>query len=207
MLDDNPFSSLNLVGGRRSLNFANTMDAYDPPIGEMLHGYDDLVWWALHAGVLDEEDALPLFERARREPEAAAAVFARAVRLREAIFRVLAAASRAEAMPEEHLDVVNAELAVALRHLRVRPENVQCGWVWEPADELDRVIWPLVRDAADLLVSGELIRVGKCEGEECDWMYLDTSRNRSRRWCDMASCGNRAKAKRHYHRAKSGAGD
>ncbi|HYR09186.1 MAG TPA: CGNR zinc finger domain-containing protein, partial [Longimicrobium sp.] len=90
--------------------------------------------------------------------------------------------------------------------LRVRAEGGEFAWGWEEGAELDRVLWPVVRDAAELLVSGDLRRVGKCCGDNCDWLYLDTSRNRSRRWCDMQSCGNRAKARRHYHRAKGGAG-
>src|SRR5207302_22567 len=71
-------------------------------------------------------------------------------------------------------------------------------------ETLDRMLWPVIRSAADLLVSGEAQRVRRCASETCDWLFLDTSRNHSRRWCDMSGCGNRAKARRHYARAKAG---
>jgi predicted RNA-binding Zn ribbon-like protein len=64
------------------------------------------------------------------------------------------------------------------------------------------MLWPVVRDAADLLTSKELNRVGRCADERCGWLFVDTSRNRSRRWCSMESCGNRAKARRHYRKSR-----
>jgi predicted RNA-binding Zn ribbon-like protein len=80
------------------------------------------------------------------------------------------------------------------------------AWDWACAeDALDRVLWPVVHDAAGLLTSQELKRVKKCADERCGWLFFDTSRNHSRRWCSMESCGNRAKARRHYERQRAGA--
>jgi predicted RNA-binding Zn ribbon-like protein len=204
---DNPLAEMNRVGGRLCLDFTNTIDAYDPPLADKLRTYDDLVWWGLLVGAVDEAQAEALFARAEAEPDAAAEVHARAVELRGAMYRAFSAASEGGKANADDLAVVNGELSRALPHLRLCTGAECCAWEWEEGAELDRVLWPVVRDAADLLASGELVRVGECQGERCDWLYLDTSRNRSRRWCDMASCGNRAKAKRHYHRAKSGTGD
>jgi predicted RNA-binding Zn ribbon-like protein len=100
---------------------------------------------------------------------------------------------------------INAELATAGTHLRVVESDGGFGWGWEDGDALDRVLWPVARAAAELLVAGDLSRIGQCAGEECQWLYVDTSRNHSRRWCDMNDCGNRAKARRHYHRVRSAA--
>ena len=69
-------------------------------------------------------------------------------------------------------------------------------------DALECMLCPVVRDAADLLTSRELERVGRCADERCGWLFVDTSRNRSRRWCSMESCGNRAKARRHYRKSR-----
>ena len=66
------------------------------------------------------------------------------------------------------------------------------------------MLWRLAVDASDLLTSTDLDRVRECSGDTCSWLFLDRSRNRSRRWCDMADCGNRAKARRHYSRLKAG---
>jgi predicted RNA-binding Zn ribbon-like protein len=64
------------------------------------------------------------------------------------------------------------------------------------------MLWPIVDAAADLLVRGEPERIKTCGSATCGWLFLDLSRNRSRRWCDMKDCGNRAKARRHYARRK-----
>lgn len=206
MITENPLAGLNLIGGRLSLEFVNTVDTHDPRIDDKLTAYADLVWWALRVGMLDEAATRPLFARAEADLAAAADVLARAVELREAIYRVFVAARSGGAADDADQAVLNRELSRALGWLRVRAEGGAFAWGWQEEAELDRVLWPVVRDAAELLVSGDLRRVGKCCGDGCDWLYLDTSRNRSRRWCDMQSCGNRAKARRHYHRAKGGAG-
>jgi predicted RNA-binding Zn ribbon-like protein len=206
MIAENPLAGLNLIGGRLSLEFVNTVDTHDTCIDEKLNLYADLVWWALHVGMLDEAAAAPLFARAEADPVAAATVLARALELREAIYRVFATAQVGGAADDADVAVLNGELSRALGWLRVRAGDGEFAWGWEESAELDRVLWHVVRDAAELLVSGDMRRVGRCCGENCDWLYLDTSRNRSRRWCDMQSCGNRAKARRHYYRAKGGAG-
>ena len=101
------------------------------------------------------------------------------------------------------LDALNATLARALPHLRIVPEADAYAWNWAgEEDALDSMLWPVARSAGDLLTSDELKRVGECQGDGCGWLFLDMSRNRSRRWCDMGDCGNRAKARRHYHRQK-----
>jgi predicted RNA-binding Zn ribbon-like protein len=206
MIAGNPLADLNLIGGRLSLEFVNTVDTHDTLIDDKLTAYPDLVWWALRVGMLDEAAAAPLFARAAAELAAAAAVLTRALELRESAYRLFVAGRAGEAADDADLAVLNGELSRALRWLRVRAEGGELAWGWEDAEELDRVLWPMARDAAELLVSGDLRRVGKCCGENCDWLYLDTSRNGSRRWCSMGSCGNRAKARRHYHRARGGAG-
>ena len=90
--------------------------------------------------------------------------------------------------------------AHARRHLTPTKHGV--GWAWR-ADDLDSMLWPVILAAADILTDDdERGRVRVCQGEDCAWLFLDRSRRRDRRWCDMSSCGNRAKAKRHYARTK-----
>lgn len=204
---DNPLAGLNVIGGRLCLDFVNTVDTHDTYIDEKLVTYADLVWWALRVGVLDDAFAAPLFAAAEADPAHAADVFARALELREALYLLFAAAR--DGVPGEDADVavLNEAVSRTLGHMRVEAGGGEYRWGWEEGAALERVLWPVVRDAAELLVSGELRRVGRCSGDNCDWLYLDTSRNRSRRWCDMQTCGNRAKARRHYHRAKEGAGE
>jgi len=78
-------------------------------------------------------------------------------------------------------------------------------WAWdETAPSLDRPIWLIVRSAANLLTSEETSSIRECASETCSWLFVDRSRTRRRRWCDMSTCGNRAKARRHYQRRKQG---
>ncbi len=197
--------TLDLLGGRTSLEFANTVDwhASDQPV-EYLTSYEALVAWGQHAGILTDRQAEHLLEEAGRRPTEADAMRERAVVLREAIYRIFAAISAG--LPAEHADlaVLNAELSRTSACSRLVPSGEGYAWDWIGAeDALDRVLWPVVRDAADLLTSGDLDRVGQCADDRCGWLFLDTSRNHSRRWCSMEDCGNRAKARRHYQRSRT----
>jgi predicted RNA-binding Zn ribbon-like protein len=96
---------------------------------------------------------------------------------------------------------VNAALHEALPHLRVARHGGGYAWDWADGGKpLMAPLRPIARSAAELLTSDDLARVRECDGAACTWLFLDQSRNRSRRWCSMESCGNRAKARRHYHR-------
>jgi predicted RNA-binding Zn ribbon-like protein len=91
-----------------------------------------------------------------------------------------------------------------LTHLRVTPAKTGFTWTWhnEPG-ALDVMLWPVVQSAGELLTSAQIVQVRECAGDTCSWLFLDTSKNHSRRWCDMKDCGNRAKAKRHYARSRA----
>ena len=97
---------------------------------------------------------------------------------------------------------MNAVLAPGLSQARLALKGKRVIWTWVETPALDRMLWPVARSAADLLTSEKRERVRACAGENCSWLFMDTSRNRSRQWCDMQSCGNRAKAKRYYQRRR-----
>lgn len=203
MTMQNPFADKELAGGHLALDFANTAGVHgEHPESEWLTGYSDLVWWGLRAGALDQADVPGLFAAAKQDPGAAAAVFARALTLRETVYRVFSPICHGACAGEADLALLNDELQRALPHLRIVRDGEGYAWTWEGSG-LDRMLWPVARAAADLLTSGDLVRIGECEGDRCEWLYLDTSRNRSRRWCVMSDCGNRAKARRHYHRTRA----
>ena len=88
-------------------------------------------------------------------------------------------------------------------HLRIEADPEGFGWTWEaPVDRFDRILWPIARSAAELLTSPDVADLRECASDRCSWLFLDRSRTRRRRWCDMKVCGNRAKARRHYRRKK-----
>jgi predicted RNA-binding Zn ribbon-like protein len=195
---------LTLLGGRLSLDFANTADwhASDQPV-EFLTSYSELMAWSRHVGILTEDQVQHLVTEAARRPTDAAAVLQRAIVLREAIYRIFSAVSHGYEPPAADLAALNAELSTALTRSRIVPEEEGFAWAWAGRDDaLDRMLWPVVHDVADLLTSGDLDRVGQCADDRCGWLFLDVSRNGSRRWCSMEACGNRAKARRHYRRSQ-----
>jgi predicted RNA-binding Zn ribbon-like protein len=187
------------------VRFVNTVDWRDDPVRRVdsLGSYFDLVRWARDKGTISAGIANQLAHEARQHPVAAQAAFAHALAVREALAAVLGAAVHRTLAPAEELRRFNAALAESGRHLCITSAQGRFQCTWDTDDRLDRVLWPVVRSAADLLTSGDLERLRVCEGEGCGWFFLDTTRNRSRRWCNMASCGNRAKVKRFYERHKS----
>lgn len=197
--------TLDLVGGALALDYANTVDWHDADQPwEWLKSYDDLVAWSSHSGILTSAEATWLLAEARRAPALAEAVLSRALILREAIFRVFSRIADGEAPDIADLALINAELSEALARSHIVPVDGGFAWDWADKDDaLDRMLWPVVRSAAELLVSEERKRLRKCEGHPCGWLFLDCSKNHSRRWCDMKACGNRAKARRHYQRTRS----
>lgn len=192
---------LPLVGGDLCLDYVNTVDTWQRDDREdYLSDYRALVGWATRAEALPKTQAERLIDRAATRQSQAHLVHARAVALRDALFHVFAPAERRAAEPS--LEIVNAELERAMRTLRLRPAESGYELVPTTSDELDEVLWPVLRAATQLATSPRLERVRSCPGEDCGWLFLDTSKAGRRRWCNMAICGNRMKTKRHRARAR-----
>ena len=197
-----------ISGGNLALDFANTVSRRADPADcrEGLTNYGRLVSWGLQAGLIAPKDGERLRATARRQPRPAAAALRRAVALREAIFSLFVAIARDEHPPDEALDIVNAALPQALAALRVLPRGDGFAWGFAQAEtDLAPMLAPVLRAAADLLTSPDLVRIRECGSDTCFWLFLDRSKNGSRRWCDMKVCGNRAKARRHYQRERKAA--
>lgn len=188
-----------LDGGRVCLDFANTQSVQT---GEHLGGYADLVAFATQSGLLTPRDAEWLHAESLREPQAAEAVLERARGLRGAMYALFSAIAGGGAPRDADLETLNAELAVSFQHACVERDGAAFRWGWR-GRELDMPLWGICRSASDLLVSDEVRRVRECGATDCRWLFLDTSKNRSRQWCSMQECGNRQKARRHYQRVRA----
>jgi predicted RNA-binding Zn ribbon-like protein len=193
------------VGGSVALDFANTLGGmHTAPTHEHLIEYADLVEFGRSAGTISPSQGRRLIGEAEREPARAAAVLRRAIFLREAIWRVFDAfAKNARAEPTDLATIHEEELA-ALRHARFQPSAAHIDYAWSDELPLDRPLWAIARSAAQLRRSKEdLSRVRECGSATCEWLFIDKSRNHTRRWCDMNDCGNVAKVRR--YRARQGA--
>jgi predicted RNA-binding Zn ribbon-like protein len=198
-------------GGDPCLDFVNTVAwrLTDRPV-EYLGSYEDLLAWGRQAGLIALEEREVLSEWAATHPEEAQATLSRAVALREAVHRLLSAAIAGEPQDEGALSAFNRELSVALSRLRVAPVAGDAYvWAWERGGEdgggplPEQPLWPVARSAAELLTSAKLGRVKVCGGEGCGWLFLDESRNASRRWCESRDCGNRERVRQYLARKRA----
>jgi predicted RNA-binding Zn ribbon-like protein len=197
--------NIKLSGGILCLDFVNTVHCYGcTDLGEYLNTYDDLVAWSRHVGTITDDEAKKVSSRANRKPAEAKNAHSRAIELREAIYRIFTITLEGQSPAPEDLVVFNNHLSEAMTRSQI--VKTQDGYHWDMTankTELDWILNPVIRSAADLLVSEEIRQVKRCADPTCGWLFLDISRNRSRRWCDMADCGNRAKASRFYKKNKS----
>jgi predicted RNA-binding Zn ribbon-like protein len=197
---------LRLVGGRACLDFCNTLDPRESPRArDFLRSYDDLVPWAERARLVAAAEARSLVAEARKR-RAAQAVFEEALVLREALFRVFASVAARELVDAADLEILNGVLQRAAVRARLTGSGPGFAWSWSDDGDLERPLWLVARSAAELLTSDELERLRKCAGQPCGWLFLDASKNRSRRWCSMESCGSRAKMRRLYARRRAASG-
>lgn len=201
-----PVDTMDLIGGALCLDFTNTASRRTAPDGprERLHGYGDLVTWAERTGVLDDAAADRLRHEMEARPADARAALERARTLREAIYRVFSALEAGDEAVPHDLTTIEAALAEAHPHRRLERTGDHFEWVWvRSGDPLAWITGPVADSAIELLRSADLDRVKECSADHCNWLFLDASRNRSRRWCDMRDCGNRAKARRFYRRSRA----
>ncbi len=194
--------TLKLIGGALCLDFANSADYENGRVTqEYLHTYDDFLVWSQRVGVLSEEQVQHL--RTVAQPERAAQVLEETLGLRDVIYRIFSAAVAGRTASRNDLEALNAAFTESVRWLRIVAADEGYAYLCGGSDDdLNRPLWSIVQTAAALLTSPELPLVRQCAADDCSYLFVDTSRNRSRRWCDMDDCGNRAKAKRHYRRTK-----
>ncbi len=194
-----------LVGERLCLDFCNTVDSHHrAQPKEYLKTYADLLDWSRHSGALTAPEARALTGIAADQAEIAAGGLTRARSLRALLFRIFAAAAAGQPVLPADLAALNALLTETPARAAITATGRGFGWLWAGPDEApERMLWPVIWSAAELLTSPDLSRVRECAGEGCSWLFLDTSRNGTRRWCSMLDCGNRAKVRRHYNRSRA----
>ena len=199
------------VGEDICLGFANTLAwrGREAPV-EALADFAALVTWAQASAALPAPTARQLGSWAREHPLKAAKVFAEAIILREAIYRISSALASGEPVGEEDFGTLSHALLDT--PVRRRLARSGAGYAWQIAlGKIGRaglpaatLLAPVLWSAADLMVGSRQRNIRQCANDACLWLFVDASKNGTRRWCDMASCGNRAKAHRHYLKMKRG---
>jgi len=190
--------TFDLCGGHVALDFANTVS--DRPSGspiERLTDYAHLVGFAVQTGITTKTAARSLLRTAESDPRSAERALTEARALREALYALFFAQTAGTSPKASDVGIVDA----AWHRLSL---DRDFHWTWTDGPEaLDAMLGPIVERAVALLTAGPRDRVRTCESDTCQWVFLDTSKNRSRRWCDMKQCGNREKARRFQERARA----
>ncbi len=191
-------------GGALCLDLCNSGQGYrGPRAPEWIASFADLVEWLEAGTVITPSQAARFRQAGAKAPAAAAAVWARAIRFRETLFRVLDAHARHRTAAREDLAFIEAEYVRGKAFTRLAWNGDGYAWSLDPAaSALEAVVQPIAESAVRLLASDKLGRLKRCGNPTCFWLFLDETRNRSRRWCEMASCGNRLKVRRHRERAR-----
>jgi predicted RNA-binding Zn ribbon-like protein len=185
------------VDAGRVLEFINTLSGRPRPEPvERLDSYESLVEWAREQHLISAAAADRLTAEARRHPHQATAVLARAKDFREALNGLALAIDAGRQPNSDVLKTIGECLAGAYANGRLVPHEGALQWVASAEDDLDRMLWEIGRAAGRLVVSPRLTRVRACAASDCGWWFVDDTKNRSRRWCDMTLCGNREKLRR-----------
>jgi predicted RNA-binding Zn ribbon-like protein len=201
-------SNLELIGGQLCLDFTNTYTHTETLHHEYLHCYPDLLAWSHHARVLSADQVQALGQKAGRAPAEAVAIFDRAIALRGLIYRIFSAAAHRQRPAGADITTLNGWLTEAPGQLQLLSAGEGFTWQWRQAsDAPDAMLWPIAWSAADLLTSTDFQRVRQCANSDgCDWLFVDTSKNQSRRWCSMNLCGSQDKTRRYYQRKRDQGG-
>jgi predicted RNA-binding Zn ribbon-like protein len=196
-------TQIQLIGGDLSLDFVNSVhDRFEEPAEDYLGDFADLATWALVAGGISSEEKRRLENLARNNAQEAERVYAEALQLREAIHALYVSLLEGTEVPGRDLERVNRWLSGSMANLVLEPRGERFEFAWSEANYgLESVLWPLTRSIAALVTSDRVDRLKQCPA--CGWLFLDSSKNMSRRWCSMETCGNRAKARRFYQQSKS----
>jgi predicted RNA-binding Zn ribbon-like protein len=187
------FGAIFFCGGLRCIDFCNTFDhLHTPPQYDRFPDRATILQWGQAAGILpsDFQDTSTTDGR----------FYAEALETRSLVFRLLLPFTQFNTPAESDLAAFNTRLQEVSRKMQIVSTAKGYALVYHTDDLLEQVTCEAVRSVADLLLTNRLERVRQCG--ECGWLFYDSSRNQSRRWCEMNSCGNRAKARRHYERVK-----
>ncbi len=197
--------TLPLVGNELALDLANTASGRGTAKArEHLQRAEHVVLWARHAQALSPADGEKLETILVANPKLAARMVRRALELREVVYAIAAAIAAGRPADAAAIDQLRRIYAECLGHAKLVSHGASFVWVWEPADgPVEAVLGPITLSALTLLTQADLSRVKQCRGDHCGWLFFDTTKNKSRRWCEMEVCGNRAKQRR-FHRRRVG---
>lgn len=192
-----------LIAGTPSLDFVNSVRFRGRAEEcETIVDYAALLDWTSEADTLSGSITHRLRREATVDPVAADRALRRAWQLRDILFSAFSAVVRNEQVSDIDIEALNKVICRAGRNRIVRAADDGYEWVWDAGRALDAPLWPIAESAGDILTSNRQFLVKQCDGEACLRIFLDSTKNRRRRWCDAAGCGNRHRVQQHYWRSQ-----
>jgi predicted RNA-binding Zn ribbon-like protein len=195
---------LPLVGSELALDFTNTSSGRGHHTHlEHLRTAENVVAWARHAKVLAPADGEWMLSALSADEGLAMRFLKRALALREIIYALAVEVSARRRAPPDSVEALAHIHAACIAKARLTPHGAGFVWSWAPQEApIEAVLGPIALSALTLLTQADLSRIKQCQGDHCGWLFLDTTKNKSRRWCEMEVCGNRAKQKRHLSKLR-----
>jgi predicted RNA-binding Zn ribbon-like protein len=191
--------TLELVGGNLCLDFVNTVNSRRSIEHDYLMSYSDLMGWANKIGILSPTHRNQLNKRAEQNTEDAENALQKVRTFRELLYRLFSSAARGNNPNKQDMAAFVQVYGDAISRAQLIKKDTSFITTWKLDETLDAVLLPIIHSAGELLQSPDLAQVKECPG--CGWLFLDTSKNQSRRWCSMNTCGTRDKMRR-YHKRK-----
>jgi predicted RNA-binding Zn ribbon-like protein len=188
--------SLSLVAGKLALDFTNTESGRDGAKHlDHLQTAADLVTWAAHAKIISQRDAVLSQRAINGQSKLSRHLITRGRSLRETIYQVNSCVIAGRQPADRLLRSLTITQVEMLATATLSPNEDNYTWTWDPRIELTAaILGPITVSALNLLVQADLSRIKQCRGSHCGWLFFDGTKNKSRQWCDMSVCGNRAKA-------------
>jgi predicted RNA-binding Zn ribbon-like protein len=195
---DSPLRPLLVVAGNLALDFANTIDDPNGPNHfDHIQDMPRLLTWARNIEVLSGQRYDELVALAQSRPTVAAACLRRARVLRRSVQRVFGAIADGQPIPKQPWRDLSRSIAEGIGHAELAADDDEVRLTWDVAS-LDTVTWQVAYAAHELLTGDQLGRIKRCAA--CPWLYVDHSKNSSRRWCTMDDCGKAEKMRRYVER-------
>lgn len=196
--------------GHLVLDFVNTLEwrnSNDPH--ESFSSFEDFIEWAHQGGVLSKSDIETIAQEQKVASDGIKSSLTHVLELRERLYRIFSSASAGLSPTIEDLENLNKAISTSRSQTKLKWGGDKFAWGWQSENNLvERLLWLITQDAVELLTSDLFSRVGECADDRgCGFLFVDTSKNRSRKWCSMDACGNRAKARKHYQRKKLDSSD
>ena len=193
--------TLELVGGALCLDFVNTINSRLNPEHDYFMHYSGLVRWATKLGILFPAQSNQLQKRANQNAKEAESALLATRTLRELLYRLFSNAAKGSEPNQKDLEIFVVFHGESISRSQFVKKGNHYATTWKVDQAFDALLWPIIRSAGELLLSEQLSQVKECPG--CGWLFLDTSKNQSRRWCSMNTCGARDKMRRYHKRQRS----